>query len=84
LLGFERAIWVRKKVLKSIDHRSPLCLNSTEPIVAWVLKMTDDAFYTLIVLMVGSFVIFLCAVWFIEQRGKRRRKAKRERRKFKL
>jgi hypothetical protein len=61
-----------------------LCLKSTELIVAWVLKMTDDAFYTLIVVVAGSFVIFLCAVWFIEQRGKRRRKAKREGRKFKL
>ena len=46
--------------------------------------MTNDAFYTLVVLLVGSFVIFLCAVWFIERRGDRRRKAKRERRKFKL
>jgi hypothetical protein len=48
--------------------------------------MTGDAFYTLTVLLVGGFVIFLCAIWFIERRGNRvgRRKAKRERGKFKL
>jgi hypothetical protein len=48
--------------------------------------MTGDAFYTLIVLRVGGFVIFLRAIWFIERRGNRagRRKAKRERGKFKL
>jgi hypothetical protein len=48
--------------------------------------MTGDAFYTLAVLLTGGLVIFLCAIWFIERRGNRagRRKAKRERRKFKL
>jgi len=44
--------------------------------------MTGDTF-TLIVLLAGGFVIFLGAIWYIERRGNRR-KAKRERRKFKL
>jgi hypothetical protein len=46
--------------------------------------MTGDTLYTIVVLFAGSFAIFLSAVWFIERRGNRRRKAKRERRKFKL
>ena len=47
--------------------------------------MTGDTF-TLIVLLAGGFVIFLGAIWYIERRGNTasRRKAKRERRKFKL
>jgi cbb3-type cytochrome oxidase subunit 3 len=47
--------------------------------------MTGDTF-TLIVLLAGGFVIFLCAIWYIERRGNRasRQKAKRERRKIKL
>jgi len=47
--------------------------------------MTGDTF-TLVVLLVGGFVIFLGAIWYIERRGNRagRRKPKRERRKFKL
>jgi cbb3-type cytochrome oxidase subunit 3 len=45
-------------------------------------EMTGDTF-TLVVLLAGGFVIFLGAIWYIERRGNRR-KAKRERRKFKL
>jgi hypothetical protein len=50
-----------------------------------VLEMTGDTL-TLVVLLVGGFVIFLGAIWYIERRGNRasRQKAKRERRKFKL
>jgi cytochrome bd-type quinol oxidase subunit 2 len=39
--------------------------------------------HTLVVLLAGGFVIFLGAIWYIERRGNRR-KAKRERRKFRL
>ena len=46
--------------------------------------MTGDTFYPLVALLAGGFAIFLCAVWFIERRGNRSRKAKQERRKFKL
>ena len=50
-----------------------------------VLEMTGDTF-TLVVLLVGGFVIFLGAIWYIERRGNRasRQKTKRQRRKFKL
>jgi hypothetical protein len=46
--------------------------------------MTGDNFHALVVLLAGSFIIFLCSIWFIERRGNPRRKANRERRKFKL
>jgi hypothetical protein len=47
--------------------------------------MTGDTF-TLVVLLAGGFAVFLGAIWFIEWRGNiaSRRKAKRERQKFKL
>jgi hypothetical protein len=67
-----------------IPHSLAVEINQAYRYLTGFLKMTNDAFYTLVVLLVGSFVIFLCAVWFIERRGDRRRKAKRERRKFKL
>jgi len=47
--------------------------------------MTGDAF-TVAFLLAGGFVLFLCAIWYIERRGNRvaRRKAKQKRRKIKL
>jgi len=82
---------LRKNCVKILDLYRPnnpaLSCARNRPslsLAEWVLKMTGDTLYTIVVLLAGSFAIFLSAVWLIERRGNRRRKAKRERRKFKL